>query len=420
MLPPFRTARERVLAGATLFTGTGDTSQHDQGLWIGSDGTIRATGPSDDVVAQAHERSPGTPVTDLGGQTVLPGLVNSHVHLGLTLPGPLADAMGRAEPADIALLMADSARRTLHAGVTTVRLVGEPSFTDMALRRAIDAGAADGPTIYTAGQALCCTGGHGHDLDGLEADGADGFRRATRRQLRAGADLIKVCVSGGIASSHATVDTPQLTDEELGAVISTAHQWNRKVTAHAGPAETVARAVELGLDCVEHGYRLTREVTDLMAARGVWYVPTISVSRCEDFLVRNNTPSWLIDRALEAGPRHWESLRHALASEVPLMAGSDMPPHAPFDETTATVRELEFLVDAGLTPARALRSATADPAHWLGAADTFGTLRTGRRADLVITRADPSRDITALRGLHTVLKAGVVHRDDLGTLRHSP
>jgi len=295
-----------------------------------------------------------------------------------------------------------------------VRLVGESRYTDFALRKAIDAGAVDGPRIFTAGHALCCTGGHGWDADGLEADGADGFRRATREQLRAGADLIKVCVSGGIAGEHEHLDTPQLDDDEMAAVLRTAHDWGRKVVAHAGPADVVARAVELGLDCVEHGYQLTGEVTKLMAARGVWYVPTITVSRCEEFFVANRVPTWLIDRALAAGPAHWESLRHALANGVDIAMGSDMPPHAPFDETTATVRELEFMVDAGMPTLDALRSATIRPAKWLGVDSRAGTVEVGKQADLIALRDDPTKDISALRTLRMVLKGGTVYRDDLG------
>ncbi|MYW02210.1 amidohydrolase family protein [Streptomyces sp. SID3343] len=408
--------RPLVLVNALLFDGTAETSIPDQGIWIGEDGTVQATGPSDDMISRARAHTPGVRVVDLDGDTVLPGLINSHVHLALGLPGPLADSTGRADSAELAFLMADSARRTLRSGVTTVRLVGEPRFVDIALRSAIDAGAVDGPRIFTAGQALCCTGGHGHDLDGLETDGPEGFRRATREQLRAGVDLIKVCVSGGIASAHARISTPQLTDAEMAAVIDTAHDWGRKVTAHAGPAETIARAVRLGLDCVEHGYDMDSDVTDLMAARDVWYVPTLCVSRCEDFLIANNVPSWMIDRALGAGPRHRESARNALRSGVSIMMGSDMPPYAPFDDTTASVRELEFLVEAGMSALEALRSATVRPARWLGADASLGTLEPGKQADLVVTTGDPAHDISALRGLHLVIKGGVVHRDDLGRI----
>ncbi|MEV6521751.1 amidohydrolase family protein [Longispora sp. NPDC051575] len=404
---------EQVLVNLSLYDGVSDHSQPDRGLWIGPDGVIRAVGPVDDVLAEAR----GVRVVDLGGQHVMPGLTNMHVHLSLGLPGDFAAEVRGADQAELVLLMADSARRTLRAGVTTVRLVGESRYADFALRKAIDRGAVDGPRIFTAGHALCCTGGHGWDADALEADGADGFLRLTRQQLRAGADLIKVCISGGIAGEHESIDTPQLLDEEMAAVLRVAHDWGRKVTAHAGPADSIRRAVELGLDCVEHGYELTDDLTRLMAERGVWYVPTIVVSRCEQFFRDSGVPGWLMDRALAAGPRHWESLQHAIRNGVPLALGSDMPPHARYDETTATVRELEFMVDAGLPVADALKAATVRPTEWLEATDTLGTLTAGRHADLLVLRDDPTRSVSALRTLHVVMKGGTVYRDDTGLTR---
>lgn len=401
---------DRVLVDCAVYDGVGDGVTTDRGIWIDRTGEIRAVGASDDVLAEAR----GATVVDMAGAYVMPGLTNMHVHLGLGLPGGMAEAVQRANLAELVLLMADSARQTLHSGVTTVRLVGETRYADFALRKAIDAGAVDGPRIYTAGHALCCTGGHGWDADALEADGADGFRRAVRQQLRAGADLIKVCISGGIAGEHEQIDTPQLTDGEMAAVLEIAHDWGRKVTAHAGPADTIVRAVELGLDCVEHGYELTDDLTRVMAERGVWYVPTITVSRCEQFFIDSGVPGWMMDRALSAGPRHWESLQHALRNGVPIALGSDMPPHAPYDETTATVRELEFMVEAGMPVAEALRAATVRPAEWLGAADRIGTIQAGRQADLIALRDDPTRDVSALRTLHLVMKVGRVYRDDTG------
>jgi imidazolonepropionase-like amidohydrolase len=388
-----------ILANCLLFDGSRTVA--GQALRV-ADGLITAVGPA---IPAGGDR-----VVDLDGDCVLPGLVNMHVHLGLALPG-------MAKPADdveLALAMAGSARATLQAGVTTVRLVGESNYVDFALRRAIEAGTLDGPRVFTAGHALCCTGGHGWDADALEADGADGFRRATRAQLRAGADLIKVCISGGIAGEYERIDTAQLTDAELAAVIETAHDWGRKVTAHAGPAGATQRAVELGLDCVEHGYQLTAQLTDEMARRGVWYVPTISVSRCAEYYDASGVAPWLQERALGAGPRHWESLQHAIRSGVPIAMGTDLPPHAPYDGTSATVRELEFMVEAGMTDLAALQSATVRPIEWLDASDRLGSLGVGKRADLVVVRGDPSRDISALRSLHLVMKDGRVYRDDHG------
>lgn len=410
--------------GCSLWDGVADAWRDDAGLVVGDDGRIAFVGAADEALANARSADTGTDgpdgaagVVELDGARVVPGLVNGHVHFSLALPGPMQDSVHSSTEADLVLLMAGNARDTLRAGITSVRLVGESRFADMALRRAIDAGLVSGPRIRTAGHALCCTGGHGWDADGHEADGADGFRRATREQLRAGADLIKVCISGGIAGEHEAIDTPQLTQDEMRAVIETAHAWGRKVTAHAGPAHVSEEAVALGLDGIEHGYELTAGLCASMAERGVWYTPTISVSRCEDFFVSNGVPTWMIDRALGAGPRHWESLQHAIAAGVPISLGTDMPPQAAYDGTTATVREMEHMQDAGMTALEVMRASTAAGAEWMQEQGQYGTLVPGAAADLVVLDGDPLADVAALRELWGVVKGGDVVRDDRGALR---
>lgn len=397
--------RRVLLTGARIFDGRSEHLRDGLDILVDADGVIAGVGATGTLDAGDAR------VIDLAGRVLSPGLINMHVHLGLALPGTAgAEIASKGDP-DLLLVMADSARRTLHAGITTARLVGESRYLDFALRRGIDAGIVAGPRLYTAGHALCCTGGHGWESDALEGDGADDLRRLTRLQIRHGADLIKVCISGGIAGEHEQIDTPQLTDDEMAAVIQTAHDWGRKVTAHVGPSETLRRAIELGLDCVEHGYELTREVTDLMSERGVWYVPTITVSRCEEFFDAQGVPSWMKERALGAGPRHWESLENAIASGVRIAMGTDMPPAADFDGTTATVREMEFMVDAGMTSLDVMRSATSYAAELLGA-DDLGVVEVGARADFIATDADPTADVAALRGIDWVMQGGAVLRDD--------
>jgi imidazolonepropionase-like amidohydrolase len=245
-------------------------------VWV-RDGIIIAVG--DDAVVGAESESAVS--VDLDGAYLAPGLINMHTHFSLALPGERGDYVSSLDAHGIALYMADGARRALHSGITTVRCVAERDHADFALRDAIERGLVPGPDIYTAGQALVCTGGHGHETaDTLECDGADGFARGVHEQIKAGADLIKVMISGGIAGEHETISTPQLTKAEMESVISTAHAWGRKVTAHAGPAPVIAEAVELGLDCVEHGYELTPEVARAMAAAGTALVPTLIVTRC--------------------------------------------------------------------------------------------------------------------------------------------
>jgi imidazolonepropionase-like amidohydrolase len=378
-------------------------------LWV-RDGRIQQCGPESDV----RRAAPATiDEIDLGGAYVLPGLVNMHTHFSLSLPGSGGDQVRALGPYAVALHMAAGARQTLRSGVTAVRCVAEHDHADFALRAAIDQGQVPGPRIFTAGQALVCTGGHGHEnADTIECDGADGFRRGVRTQLKAGADLIKVMITGGIAGQHEAIGKRQLTRDEIAAVIETAHDWDRKVTAHAGAAPVIDEAVGLGLDCVEHGYELTEPVAALMAERAAHLVPTLIVTRCGEFFDELGVPDWMQQRSLAAGPAHERSYRLALAAGVPVMLGSDMPPFWRFEGTTATVRELEYMAAFGLAPLAALRAATAVPARWLGADGDFGTVQPGRFADLIAMDEDPSKDVSALRTLRWVMKGGHVVRDD--------
>ncbi|MDW4571787.1 amidohydrolase family protein [Microbacterium sp. M3] len=393
-----------VLTNLRLVDGDGSEPQEGLALVI-EDGVIAVVVPETSPAARDG--------VDLGGAFVMPGLVNMHNHFSLSLPGPGGDAVSALGPHDLALYMADAARRTLLAGVTTVRCVAEKGGADFALRRAIDAGLVAGPRIRTAGRALCCTGGHGHDTDDtLECDGADGFARGVRSQISLGADLIKLMISGGIAGEHEQITTPQLTRDEMAAAISTAHSWGRRVTAHAGPAAVIAEAVELGLDCVEHGYELTPEVAALMAAHGTALVPTLVVTRAQAFFDDLGVPPWMQERSLAAGDRHLQSYRFALDAGVEVLLGSDMPPYWHFEETTAIVRELEHMQQGGLAPLDVIRAATSAPARWLGDEGRYGMLRPGHAADLIAMPGDPTAGIEALRGIDFVMRGGVVVRDD--------
>ena len=390
-----------------LVDGVADTPLADAAVLIAGE-RIVAAGPRGAVRAAAPA---GCREIDLGGGYLMPGLVNMHTHFSLSLPGPGGDRVREMNDHELALHMASGAARTVSGGVTTVRCVAEKAHADFALRRAIDAGLLPGPRIFTAGRALACTGGHGHEgTDTLQCDGADGFRRGARSQIAAGADLIKIMISGGIAGEHEQIATPQLTREEMAAAIGTAHDWGRKVTAHAGPAGIIAQAVELGLDCVEHGYQLTDDVAEAMAAAGTALVPTLIVTRCAPFFDELGVPAWMQRRSLEAGPRHVESVRSALRAGVTVLLGSDMPPFWPIQGTTATIRELEHMSRAGLSARDALRAATIGPARWLGAAADIGTVEPGKYADVIAVEGDPLQDIGVLRRVAFVMKAGEVYK----------
>jgi imidazolonepropionase-like amidohydrolase len=373
------------------------------------DTRIAAIGPTSTLQAQ----TPDANKIDLAGAHVLPGLVNMHVHFGLILPGIAGDRMQNETEAALALRMAQNAREALLSGVTTVRLTGERQHADFALKSSIARGETMGPRIFSAGMACIATGGHGHTSAGtIEADGPDGFRRVVREQLKAGADFIKICISGGIAGEHEAIRDAQLSIDEMRAVMQTAHGSGKKVTAHAGPAGAIRDAIECGLDCVEHGYFLTDDVIQLMVDHNVWLVPTIAVSRCEEFYAKIGAPDWMVHKALAAGELHWDALETAIRRGVNIALGTDMLPAEPFDGTTSTIRELEFYVAAGMTPVDALRSATLKPAEWLAVSDQLGTLEPGKLADLIAVDRDPTQNISNMRHLRFVMHNGQVVRHD--------
>ena len=246
-----------LLHNLNLVDASRDHTLRTAAIWV-RENTIAAAGSEEEVRSQLGDNLPKE--VDMGGRYVSPGLINMHTHLSLSLPGPRGALVKGMNDFELALYMADGAARSLENGVTTIRCVGEKRHADFALRAAIDTGYVPGPRIYTAGRPLSCTGGHGHTSSGaLECDGATEFRRGVRQQVKAGADLIKIMISGGISGQHETITTRQVTVDELESAITTAHDWGKKVTAHAGPSGIIAEAVKFGLDCVEHGYELGPE-----------------------------------------------------------------------------------------------------------------------------------------------------------------
>lgn len=398
------------LVNCSVIDATAETARSNSGVWVRS-GRIEAVGPADDILQEAN--TGGSEIIDLNGAHLMAGLINMHVHLGLKLPGKQSQDLAQESDAALALRMASNARAALIAGVTTVRLVAEKDHVDFAVRAAIDRGETVGPRIFTAGMAIACTGGHGRGSGAVEVDGVPETRRAVRSQIKAGADLIKVMASGGISGEFEGASGLQLEPDELAAAIDVAHAWGKKVTAHAGPAEVIELAVQSGLDCVEHGYRLTNDVASQMAERGTWYVPTLSVTRCKDFFERIEAPSWMMERALSQGGTHMESFRNALGHDVTVALGTDMLPAEPYDDTVATVREMEHMVEGGMSPRQVVLAATSGPAEWLGMSSELGTIEPGKHADLIAMPDDPTRQIKALRGIGFVMKGGYVYRNEL-------
>ena len=371
---------------------------------------IAAVGPRSSTTIPA-----GAAVIRANGTFLVPGLMNMHVHLGLVLPGRQGLELANETDAALALRMAANARTSLLSGVTTVRLTGDPRHADFDLRRAIDRGQADGPRIFTAGSGVGVTGGHGAARSGPSNDGPYEFRKAVRTEIVAGAEWIKIAISGGISDTHGDIAASHLTRDEMEAVIDTAHRRDVKVTAHSGSPIATSEAVDLGLDCVEHGYFLTEDVLRKMKDKGTWLVPTIVVSQptAMEFFKKIGSPDWYLARVKAVGKSHWAMLQNAIKIGVKIALGTDQFPYEPNDKTTATIREAQYDVEAGMTPLQALRAATIDAATMIGAADRLGSIEKGKLADIIAVDRDPTKDITALRTIRLVMKGGTVYRSDL-------
>ena len=295
----------------------------------------------------------GAEQIDVGGAWLIPGLMNVHVHLGLILPGKMKAELANESEAALALRMAANARASLLSGVTTIRLTGDTAHADLALMRAINKGQADGPRIFSSGEALTITAGHGSKKDGRNYDGPDELVKAARTQISAGAKWIKILISGGIATAGGDLDAVLMTPAEIHAVIDAAHRFGVKVTAHSGSPTATSIAIDSGLDCVEHGYFLDRPTLKKMKEHGTWLVPTIVVSQpaTEPFFKAIGSPPWYLARRNSAGIAHWKALQMAIEEGVNIALGTDQLPSEPNDGTTATAREAQYYVEAGMTPA---------------------------------------------------------------------
>ena len=358
----------------------------------------------------------GAEQIDARGTWLIPGLMNMHVHLGLVLPGKMKAELYNESEAALALRMAANARESLQAGVTTIRLTGELAHADLALMRAINKGQADGPRIFSAGEALTITAGHGSKKDQkTKYDGPYELVKAARTQISAGAKWIKIAISGGIATDGGGLAEALMMPEEIHAVIDAAHRFGAKVTAHSGSPAATDIAVDAGLDCVEHGYFLDRKTLKKMKEHGTWLVPTIVVSQpaTQPFFERIGSPPWYLERRNSAGKAHWRALEMAIEEGVNIALGTDQMPAEPNDGTTATAREAQYYVEAGMTPLQALRSATVETARLLEAEDEIGSLEQGKYADIVAVNRDPTQDIRALRNILLVMKGGKVYRNKL-------
>ena len=343
---------------------------------------------------------------DMQGWYVMPGLISCHTHL--TIVFPFADSDPQENAAASALRAYSRARDALMAGVTTVRTVGEINRADIALRHSAAAGWVRAPRIFSAGHGLSVTGGHGHNFTD-EADGADEFRRKSREELLAGANHLKVFLTGGIAHEAERFDESQMSDEEVAAVVSVARSKNTYVAAHVGAPGPIQQGLRLGVTCFEHAYELDRETADRLAERDAYLVPTLGVTRSPDWMRNHCFENWTIEKSLGAADRHLASIRLAHEAGVTLVSGTDIPPGDLDDGVPVAIREIERMADVGLSKLECLQTATLNASRLLRAPD-LGVIEEGAYADLVAMPENPLDELRALRSIGWVILGGDVVR----------
>jgi imidazolonepropionase-like amidohydrolase len=351
---------------------------------------------------------PGADTIDLGGRFLIPGLITCHTHLTEVYPFDLSDG---ESPATSALRARSVAEAALLAGVTTIRCVHETNRADLHLRHAHAQGwAPTTPRVFAAGRAITTTGGHGDGGGGcVRADGPEEFLHASRDELAAGADHIKIFISGGIGDASENLTTVQMSFEEMAATVAAADAHSAYVVAHAGNSASIRVALEAGVRSFEHGYDLDDETARMMAEREVFYTPTINVTHVRSWMLPRGFDESQVRRAAEVEPMHARSLETAIRHGVTLVNGTDGAPAEPVENTFMTAIEAELMSEAGIGPLGALRAATVNAAQLLGAPE-LGTTRVGGAADLIAMPDDPTADIRALRGIDWVMSRGGVVR----------
>ncbi len=363
-------------------------------------------------VGPAADLPPSTETIDLGNMTLLPGLIDAHVHLVWSASAEPHDLVARESRALTVLRCARNAALHLAAGVTTVRDVGATGALSVEVARAVELGVLPGPRVIAAGRAIAMTGGHGWFL-GREADGTDAVRRAVREELKGGAVCIKLMASGGIYGHAEEPGSPQLSIEEMRAGVEEAHKAGRKVAAHAYSVEAMHNALEAGVDSIEHGSFLDEETATRMREAGVYLVPTMSVYAAMSAKGPGlGAPDYITRKTAEVLDASREAFRLALETGVPIAAGTDCG--APGHPHGTLFEELCLMIEANATPMQALRFGTSAAADLLGVGDEVGTLEPGKKADLVAVTADPLQDIRALREVRLVVRGGVEVRSPDG------
>ena len=410
----FNVSADTVIHAGSVFTGTSDTLKHQV--------TIVVNGNKIEAIEEGFTPpSQGDTLIDLKHATVLPGLMDMHVHLSSQHGGPQTylERFSLNE-ADYALRAANYAKITLDAGFTTVRNLGDSYHETVALRNAINKGYAVGPRIYTVGKSIATTGGHADPSNGMShmirpdvgpkqgvVNGEVEARAAVRSRYQDGADLIKITATGGVLSVAKSGQNPQFMTDELGAIVDTAKDYGMTVAVHAHGKEGMKRAVIAGVDSIEHGTYMDDEIRNLMK-HGTYYVPTILAGKfvADKAKIDGYFPALVQPKAAAIGPLIQSTFAKAHKSGVKIAFGTDSGVSAHGDNA----QEFALMVEAGMSPADAILSATVNSADLLGISETLGSLEPGKLADMIAVKGNPLENIRLLESVAFVMKDGKIYK----------
>jgi imidazolonepropionase-like amidohydrolase len=407
------TKRILIRAGHLLDVKTGKLSD-GQTIVIAGD-SIQSIAPTSSTSPQ-----PGDEVIDLGSMTVLPGLMDVHTHLTMNPDfDPFREVTSTS--AKEAINGVVNARKTLMAGFTSVRNVGAGGFVDVDLRDAVNSGQVAGPHMLVSGPAMGITGGHCddnllpvqyHEVGDGVADGIAQVQHKVRENIKYGADVIKICATGGVLSKGDDPQASQYTLEEMQAIVADAHRLGRKVAAHAHGAQGILWASEAGVDSIEHGSYIDDPAIAMMKKHGTYLVPTVYL---EDWLVQNgHLPAFYNQKMVDVSAVAKQNIKHAMQSGVKIALGTDSAvyPHG------LNAHELDVYVNQlGMAPLAALQTATINAADLLGWTNKTGTLEPGKWADIIAVDKNPLDDVRVLQDVKFVMKAGVVYKQNGNEIR---
>ena len=345
-------------------------------------------------------------IIELRGKTIMPGVIDSHVHITIDPDPDFTGFLGRDSYTKIVLRGLKNLKKTLDGGVTYFRDLGGYEFIDIELNKCLKEGLIDGPDFLASGKMITMTGGHGWSI-GRECDGVSEVRKAAREQIKAGADIVKIMATGGNLTKGTKPGAAQLTEEEIRAAVEEAHKAGKKTTTHAHGAEGIKNAILAGIDCIEHGMYIDDEALEMMAEKGVYYVPTLYAPWiCAEIGEEGGLDLEAVKKTKESTARHMESFKNAIKHNVKIGMGTDAG--TPFCEHgNGYVGEMKLMVKGGYTPMEAIVAATKVSSEILGINEKYGTLEEGKIADFIVLDENPLNNLDILYNIRNVYKNGV-------------